>query len=450
MGLLTPKTETPKKPTTVQPETIKFDYKRAAESSDDISYKNLLTHIAGSSWSVDYYSQQISDDSELRPLDVGVDPVYQQYIKINDYEFKVTSSLSSTQNQETNEFEVTGEATTYPSLIPNVGDMFTAGVGDGRRAIFTITDAERLTIMKETCYNISYTLVSFTDDPRFEDLELKVVKTTHFIKKLLQHEQDPIVVGDDYNNYLLLTQSTDRLITLYFEQFYDKGNSTLLLPDQSERTYDTFLVGFIRKFMDTKTHPYLSKLSVFKTTLIGDNVPLTLWDILLRHYESLIPIACKKMSLTRTTAFKTGPFTDSVYYTDIQKVYYPSEGQGFSTVVKSTPLDLDEGIKYFLDNNIVNQETPISQDYVLMESDRHWIKPVMIDDNYVFSQAFYDGDRQNMSILESMSTDALEGIPLDQKQLYKMVKTCNEWSKLDQFYYIPILLLLTKMAVHGL
>src|ERR1035437_5683225 len=69
---------------------------------------NLLTHIEGSSWIVNYYSQVITTDSNLSGQQYTKNPVYQSYKLIKDMEMKVTSPLATSQDAETKAMTVTG------------------------------------------------------------------------------------------------------------------------------------------------------------------------------------------------------------------------------------------------------------------------------------------------------------------------------------------------------
>jgi hypothetical protein len=143
---------------------------------------NLLTHIVGSSWVVDYYSQVLNTNSQLSGQQLSVSAVYQQYKKINNLEIKVTSALTSSQDEQKN-MSVTGEATLFPFIIPNDGDMFIADIGNGKKAVFTITRTTKLSIYKQACYTISYVLDS-ESLIKIDDLNAKVVEN-YTVKILL-------------------------------------------------------------------------------------------------------------------------------------------------------------------------------------------------------------------------------------------------------------------------
>lgn len=454
MAILTPKTTNQQKPKVENPVTMEYNYDNVVEDNKRTSYKNLLSHIAGASWVVTYYSQQLGSNDEPTPLDLSLDPVYQQYKKISDLELKVNSSLTQSQNQETNEFEVTGDSTLYPPIIPNKGDMFYADIGDGKHGLFSVISAERLTISKETCYSINYRLVSYLTNENLADLELKVVKKTHFVKKLLQHDVDPIIIDDEYNKYLILSEMRPSILSHYLSNFYDKSNRTLLVPGQLNKTYDPFIVKFIKSFTESKDNPYLKDFKRYTVELPGVKEPLTLWDSILRHFENLLPLTNQKLSIVNSSVFKTITQFDGVYFTKISDVVYPTEN-----IHENSPTNVfqtDQSIKDMFESGVISDTSNLSSDYQKPTDGLVKIKPVASDDFYVFSKAFYLGELQEMSQLEKLVWETLEyqyverNKPIDQALLYDLAKSINNWTLLDQFYYTPIILILIKMVVHGL
>ena len=73
---------------------------------------------------------------------------------------------------------VNGTADVYPFIIPNVGDMFAADVGDGKEGVFTITSTEKKSLLKEAVYTIEYTLLYYSnsDLQRRNDLITKSIQ----------------------------------------------------------------------------------------------------------------------------------------------------------------------------------------------------------------------------------------------------------------------------------
>ena len=226
----------------------------------DTKYKNLsslLTHIEGAAWLVKYYSQVIGPDGELSPLQVTKDPVYQQYMEISDLELKVTTALSTSQDTDSGVFEVVGTSTVYPPIVPNYGDAFLADIGDGREGIFTITSSRRLSILTIPCYEIEYVFAGESDKERLNDLERKTIKKVVFVKRMMEHGQNPLLVSSEYNDLIKIESVRKSLLGTYFSSFFNKRISSLAVPSQDYLTFDPFLVKALTSIIETDEFPLI-------------------------------------------------------------------------------------------------------------------------------------------------------------------------------------------------
>ncbi|MBE0438211.1 MAG: hypothetical protein IBX57_00395 [Gammaproteobacteria bacterium] len=420
------------------------------------SARNLLTHIAGSSWIVNYYQQIVGPNNELSSQQMGKSAVYQQYTSIKDLELKVTSSLSMSQNQETKEFEVTGEATCYPPMIPNKGDMFIADIGDGTEGLFTVTETTRMSIKKDSVYNISYISVDVATAERKRDLESKVVKETHFVKRLLEHGEDPIIVTDEYNSYLSLSQYSESLIGNFFADFYNKSISSLSVPNQKLITFDPFVARTIKAFMSTTEHPLVSKIKLYSIELPGTNPPTTFWDAILRMSPELLPMASEKLGLVDARYFGVMPHFESVSYSNVRDVVYPVERND----MKLDHIDFGPSAHNFRDIRHQFETTQLGSLAQLKTArdsapqngieSLEPVYPVTKDDYYVFSESFYLSQESKQSQLEKLTRDVLNGKSIDKKVLSKLCESSFRWGSLERFYYTPILLILIKMVRRGM
>ena len=138
------------------------------------SKANLLTHVEGAPWNVNYYSQVLNTDNAPIGQQPDRNAIYQQYMFIEMFEIKVTQPLTTSQDPTSKEMTLIGAANVYPHVIPNRGDMFIADVGDGRTAIFKVTNTERKSIFKDTCYAIDYMLINYTTKELRADLDSRL------------------------------------------------------------------------------------------------------------------------------------------------------------------------------------------------------------------------------------------------------------------------------------
>lgn len=76
--------------------------------------------------------------------------------------------------------------------------------------------------------------------------------------------------------------------------------------------------------------------------------------------------------------------------------------------------------------------------------------PVLVDDYYVFSEAFYTNDTPNQSWLEHMVTQMLNRQAVPAEVLMAVCDKAYGWGTLERFYYTPVLLILIDYTVRGL
>lgn len=219
------------------------EYKGVTVDTKMVPLSSLLTHVEGASWSVNYYSQVLDRDSATAGQGLGTNPIHQQYRLIKQMELKVTSPLMMSQDPESKVITYSGQATAYPFVIPNEGDMFLADIGDGREGIFQIHTVTRMSVFKQTCHTIEYRVVDFTDPQRLADFERKTVQTFQYDKDFLMHGQNPLLFEEDYANVAYLRKNYKLLTDRYFKLFFGREFNTMLVPLQLTPTYDHFITG---------------------------------------------------------------------------------------------------------------------------------------------------------------------------------------------------------------
>lgn len=444
-----PTPEQPKKP--ASPKITPESYKGSTVDTKYTSQRSLLTHIDGSPWRVKYYQQALGASNEPSSQQVGKHAVYQQYIEIADFEIMVTDPLTQQQDTESKSFEVRGSAVLYPPVIPNTGDTFLADIGDGREGVFSITMTERMTILKESTFRIEYVLVDYADDTRRRDLEKKTIKHTHFIKRLLEHGEDPIVVNEEYRQYLSLEEYQGTLTAQYFGDFYQRSMSTLAVPDQDARVYDPFVVKAIKAVFDTYDHPMVQHIKAYSAELPDRDLPMTIWDCMLRFSTDMLPLINEKLALVGSYHFGIVPQYEGVYFSNVEQVVYPVGLDGF--VPCERPFQqgrLPKGdIQHQFTTTFLGSFDELGKTKPTGISALPSIHPITKDDYYVFSEAFYRRRESGMSQLESLVHQALDGSPVDRKTLIGLCDEAVRWRRLEKFYYIPMLLILLKMARIG-
>ena len=142
MAIINPNTDNPAS-VTVNPNIKPNEYRGVVESNRYTPARSLLTHISGYPMEVEYYSQYLNVDNAVSGQQINrVSPV-QQYLRIRNMELMVSTPVNQSQDQTSREMSAVGNATTYPGIIPNDGDMFIADGLDGNRYLYQIRGVEQ-------------------------------------------------------------------------------------------------------------------------------------------------------------------------------------------------------------------------------------------------------------------------------------------------------------------
>lgn len=412
---------------------------------------NLLTHIGGSSWVVNYYAQMLDRDSNLSGQQYTKNPVYQSYKKIVNLEIKVQTPLNTDQDDANKEMNVTGSGTLYPSVIPNEGDMFVADIGEGKRAVFRVTSSRKNSIFKEACYDISYTLDTDNVDKQL-DLEQKTVATYYFHKDFLVNGTNPLIIKSEMDTLVNLKKVYDTMLYQYFKRFYSHEFKTLIVPSQLRPTYDTYLTRYVVDMFSTTEAPELAYIRTLN--LDEDKVAKcdSLWDALKRKDISLLNTAFKKAGLVSALSFNRTPTFNGIRYSGVGAVVYPKDpyltvDYNYSNSAKTVELNGfnssadDEQASNLLVRavNLKNLQSELSDN----------LYPVTHDDYYVLSANFYKNTNAQ-STLEVAVTSYINNNQVDSEQLYNTAKTFHTWGSLEQFYYVPIVMTLIRSVLKGL
>ena len=174
--------------------------------------QSLLTMVQGSILIIDLFPQLLGTSDAAKIQQQELDAPWQQYNLIKDMEVRLQGDFSFSPNDETAGRLVTGEFIMYPGIVPNIGDMFLADAGDGRRGVFTFTKATPLSYYQQTCYSVQFQLLATNDARREADLMKKVVETFHFVADFVRFGKNPILIDELYNDYrcLLYTSPSPR------------------------------------------------------------------------------------------------------------------------------------------------------------------------------------------------------------------------------------------------
>lgn len=448
-------TDTPKTPPVEAPVPVKVAspaFRGVTVDTKEQSPALTMTHVAGSSWTVNYYSQVLGADNALSNQSLDRDPTQQQYRLIQNLEIKVTSALNTTQNNEDKAFHTEGNATVYPcGLVPNEGDCFIASLLDGREALFTVTTSNKASVYRGSAYPISYEQVAFSEqDARIFDLNNKVVENLYFNRDYLLHGQNPLITYSEQQLLDELTGVRERIIAYYFKKFFSHEYSTLLLPGQEYSIYDHFLTKHVLMWFRDVKHP---NIKFIRQLNMGDDDNFNASNVFtMMHTKSRDELfgAMKKVGLVSRNSFIIDPMMDNIRYSGVDMAVYPADPD------KTEDYRRHDQSKILLETGIKKPEVRIQSLFDLIKVDELYglpnnqapvINPA--GDTYVFSNAFYQNIRNGsgQSALELAVQDYLDGKQFNLTMLFDIAKTYTSWNVLDQFYQLPFLMVLIQSAI---
>lgn len=411
---------------------------------------NLLTHVEGSPWVITYYSQILTKDSALSGVQLHASAVYQTYTEIQSLLVRVTNALASSQDDQTKAMKVAGSAILPPCIIPNEGDMFLADIGEGKTAVLRVTQTEKKSIYQESCYEISYEIDTDTEDKR-SALKAKTAVSYYYYADYLRAGKNPLLTTSGFAALAQLQTLFGTCLTQYHKQFYSRDHATYWVGGQADVIYDHYLTRHILRTFDQTYCPGL--LEVTQLTDAGDRVlrATCLWDALSEQDETLLGYAFTHADLLSARYYAGDALMHPLVYSGAEYIVYPRElPNGVDTQATKLVATLTLGstlpaveLPWTGSNASVGSAVRGVNLSLLANQTAPIIYPVTQDSAYVLSEHFYEQDNQR-SVLEQMVLTHIRKQPTDVAQLVEMIKLCVTWPALERYYYVPILLTLTK------
>lgn len=359
----------------------------------------VSTSLEGSDWAITYFSQYLGEDDTPRRLDNALDPSLQQYVKIKNYNLKVTGELD-TSIGDYNISTTSGSANMWPGVPPNRWDMFVGRMSDGMVGLFTITEQPQpLNFNRYSAWSVEYELVGYIDNEHADaiDLEVKTIRTTVF------NDENPGCPGEAVNAAVTETTIRERiseLLSSLYEQSYDLKSKTLLYTDSDNRKwYDGQVVDFIRSMV---SFDMLGRrpMPVGYSTPSGEYEQTyeTIYDVL-RHSD------WNRSSWITDSAAKvnTGAFSSEFILSGIFMLTHVS------------------GCLHPGDNKVLATGLAAGSEFT-----------------YVFRPAFYTETTLDMTPLELDVYKVLKGETIDLTAAFERINNIYNWTEDEVFFHVPV------------
>lgn len=381
--------EVPERRTFVSKENMQT----AALFNNDTPLVSIQNIIGGKKWIVDYFIQIRDINTNTNPPDINLPASVQQYNRIDKTVLYVQNAIEQTGDPGT----MIGTAYINIGTVVSQDDVFKAVMLGGRDVILRITSVDKQNYNLHDVYLISFVVFNYIDtDPSiYNNIVLKVNKTYVFNDNFLYDHGAPIILKDEYLKKINLADTIPILCNHYFNKFTNNKYKILGYEKDGNIHHDQYLYEFIRTIISTDDYSGLPNLTTYDFGRV-DNI-YNLWDGLLRKS---------------------------------------------ATVIKSTNIHLG-----FTNSNItVALAPPVLRE--LAQFDGLYIIGDVADATYIFSEAWYTMvSSVDMSLFEqSVMTFVNDGyINID--DMNTLIDTVKTRTDEDQYYFIPILILLIKNAI---
>ncbi len=429
----------------VAPITVDAPPKVVSDSVDSIIHSprlevaQALQYVEGTSWSVDYYSQVLTADSEVLGLQTGSSWIAQQYTLIRNLEIKLQGSMNATQDQTTKTMNYTGNAIVYAGTVPNQGDCFVANMENGSPYLFKVTNTEKKQVFKEAVYEINFEVQS-DQEALLEIINAKVAKTLHFMKEYLAFGKNPVLQNNQYQSSINAQKAWRQMLEEYLNMFFSEEKQTLIVPG-GEVIYDPYVIRFIKEQFDTHHSPVLAKL---RSLNIQESLTRTdngVYAAVTKRDSSILKSGFTVAAAKSTKMFARNPRLATVYHLNVQWV---TTAVDYKRRVDATAFD---PTLTFEDAGLSVPQALWLPSYVPYEEDMGFI-PVSQTPAYVFGVEFYKQNRAGMTSFEKVVYDYINKVNTGLESIRYIIACTNElrhkWSDLDTYYLLPILIVIVR------
>ena len=399
---------TPNKTTTTETVNDIINNNKVNQSStyvfeSDTRLENIVKHISGYKWTVNYYHAVTNQNDLHLELDLSASELNYEYNLIKDTILFVDQPLDSVAPSEIN-----GSAYIDIGIIPTTADVFISTLIDGRLGIFTIDKIIREDYNNRYTYKIEYklyTLIDPNDTTILPKLNKKVISTYYYNKDYLRKDEKVILDQKDIDTRKELNDMLLGLLNILNKQLLT-GNTRYLYAiklDKYGLTYDPYLEALLLRVYD-----------------ISDINP-RFTPIQMSQIEEYNNIFNSIVTGTKTIIDKYANITNAINYNDNPKIYSLMYA-GIDTIILTTSTP----------NNVIN----------IIESNVGY-KPIHLD-TYLFSNDFYNylegkNDSYQLDNAEYCIACIYNGLPIDYNRLKDFYNDLLRMDNTHKYFYLPIL-----------
>jgi len=402
--------------------------------------ENIVAHVEGKRWVVTYYARLMDKDDEAVGIMTNGAMILQQYREIEDFVLKVQDALTPSWDDKTSSFTYTGSSCTLPAtIVPRPGDMFVADIGVNRKGVFQVLSFDRLSVMLQSSYRITYNWVGDQSSDTYKTTLESVVDRAVFVEDHLEYGKVPVVSKSDYETLLKLGTLRQQSIQWYFDTFYDKYCKTIMVPKQEVRTFDPYLANFCLSTLGQHDDVVLQNMQHYPMLCERRMSSSSVLDRILNPTDISPHQVTTQFGTLSSALFSGQARLRGLITTNIRRLVYP----------RNPPytVNMDHDVLPSAQDSLVYPEQPNNVVYTELVPDPSGLinLPLILpvsDAAYIFSESLYAGTA--LSQLELLVWKHFKGENPDPNMLKKLYDSSPNWGIIELFYYMPVLCYLTK------
>lgn len=396
---------------------------------------SIITSLSGYPITVNYYASVEGRDMDLDGYNTTHTPL-QQYREIKDLQIKLDGAFNYSMIAATGFTDYTATAKFFAAgFKPNEGNIVIASIGNGRLGRFEVTQAMQLSIYDGTAFSVELRLMGLATSDILAEISSRVVERLTYVKDFLINGQNPLLGQENYARLQELRKYQTQMTDQYLGQFISKEFGTFLVPSQMTTTYDPYVTQCMLDITPVDQFPAIKAVRNLDVDQNNSRGFVDIYTVLLDRDLAALPFCFTQATRRDVYQWARHPRFASIAHSGISTCIYPKD--------HAVGVDATYGlaVPYAGGLGLVNTAPVLPEDLSGVSV------PSQAGNGYVFTERFYAQLDVSLTRLESLVRDYLNDRQLNVVELLALNKERHQWSQVDQFYYVPVLIILTSIAI---
>lgn len=405
---------------------------------EDVSSRSLNAILAastGSAVSTTYFNTITAKDSIQAAVSENISSAYQQYCCIKEFPIYLDGEIEPSIEAGSKITTVSGSGTVIGAFPPSVADYLIIPMGYNKPSLFKVDSVKPASIWNGA-HDIEFSMVETVLGETTQQLERKTAVTLNYIRSNHRLGYKYLLTDDEVKEQLDNEALVKQLEYQYENQFFNRDNDLFLVEvDGLTTMLDSELQNFVASSFSGMPNAYsdgtyrAEKPTVLSLLLEGKSKDA---------FPSCMAYARYMISNPRTDNPRLyGLLHANIGFLMIQK----------ATLTKDIPMEHLEEFHVEYGGMSEGKFVSIKEIYKSKEdADKYrYIPDVAKNDTYIFSHSFY-ANKVPANFMEEVLLQYLTNGTCDRKMLYSVVARLETFNELEQYYLLPVIILLLRLA----